>query len=77
MRVLMWEAKGAAQGLVDWWRARVEPTLPEGVEAELFRSSDRLVALVRGPEGFRVPDPPERLIARPPHAWVFETVDPG
>jgi hypothetical protein len=86
MRVLMWEARGDADGLIAWWRGQVEPGLPEGAETELFRSADRVVALVRGlgpgtragvgaGVGFRVPDPPDELVARPPHAWPFETVD--
>jgi hypothetical protein len=33
------------------------------------------VALVRfSGERMTVPDPPEELTARPPHAWPFETV---
>jgi hypothetical protein len=71
----MWEAKGDADGLIAWWRADVAPGLPEGVGFELFQSADRVVALVRPAEaGFRVPEPPGELIARPPHAWPFETV---
>lgn len=77
-QVLMWEAKGDADGLVTWWRASVDPELAAGVEAELFRSADRVVALVRGVgPGFRVPEPPDALVARPPHAWPFETVPPA
>ncbi|MBS2964133.1 hypothetical protein KGA66_13830 [Actinocrinis puniceicyclus] len=80
MRVLMWEAKGDAGGLVAWWRESVEPQLPEGAGAELFRSADRLVALIRlpddtGSERPALPEPPQRLCARPPHSWPFETVD--
>jgi hypothetical protein len=72
----MWEAKGDADGLIGWWRTQVAPQLPEGVSAELFRSADRVVALVRFNEGHvTVPDPPEELVARPPHAWPFETAD--
>lgn len=75
VRVLMWEAKGDADGLIAWWRDQVEPGLPGGVVAELFRSADRVVALVRPAElGFRLPEPPAELIDRPPHVWPFETV---
>ena len=75
MRVLMWEAKGDAEGLIVWWRAQVEPGLPDGASAELFRSADRVVAIVRfSGEQVQVPDPPQELCARPPHAWPFETV---
>lgn len=82
MRVLMWEAKGDADGLIAWWRAQAEPALPEGASAELFRSADRVVALVRFsgesvrmPGPVPVPQPPPELCARPPHSWPFETVD--
>lgn len=89
MRVLMWEARGDADAILRWLRDDVLPTLPEGVGTELFRSADRVVALVRqldagvgtgagegadGMEGLRLPDPPARIVARPPHAWPFETV---
>jgi hypothetical protein len=76
MRVLMWEAKGDADGLIAWWRGSVEPGLPEDASAQLFRSADRVVALLRfSGDRVRVPDPPEELCARPPHAWPFEAVD--
>ncbi len=76
MHVLMWEAKGDADGLIAWWREQVEPQLAEGASAELFRSADRVVALLRfSGEPIEVPQPPEDLIARPPYAWPFETVD--
>ncbi len=75
----MWEAKGDADGLVAWWREEVEPQLAAGVSVELFRSAERVVALIRlpdpsAPERLRLPDPPARLCARPPHSWPFETV---
>ena len=43
----MWEAKGDADAIVRWLRAEVLPGLPEGVDTELFRSADRVVALLR------------------------------
>jgi hypothetical protein len=71
----MWEARGDAQGLIAWWRVRVLPILPAGVEVELFRSADRLVALVRcGDEVPPLPDPPAELVSRPPHVWPFDPV---
>ncbi len=79
VRVLMWEAKGDADGLIAWWRAQVEPLLADaagGATAELFRSADRVVALVRfSGERVSVPEPPQELVARPPHVWPFEIVD--
>lgn len=79
MRVLMWEAKGDADAIVRWLRADVLPGLPEGVGAELFRSADRVVALLRqdadgGQSRLSLPDPPSEIVERPPHAWPFETV---
>ena len=76
MRVLMWEAKGDADGLIAWWRNEAAASLPDGVSVELFRSADRVVALVRNAQaGLRLPEPPQALNVRPPHAWPFETVD--
>ena len=75
-RVLMWEARGDADGLLGWLREEVRPQLDEGVHLELFRSADRVVALVRpAGAGLRLPDPPDELVARPPHAWPFDTVE--
>ncbi len=71
----MWEAKGDADGLIAWWRDEATASLPEGVSVELFRSADRVVAFVRNtPAGLRLPEPPDGLVARPPHAWPFESV---
>ena len=71
----MWEARGDVDGLITWLRDEVRPGLGDGVEVELFRSEDRVVALVRPAEtGLRLPDPPVELVARPPHAWGFDTV---
>ncbi|HEY3870768.1 MAG TPA: hypothetical protein VGM10_20565 [Actinocrinis sp.] len=79
MRVLMWEAKGDADGMIAWWRGEVDPTLPEGCAVELFRSADRLVAILRPvpppASGWRVPDPPAQIVDRPPHAWPFDAVE--
>jgi len=72
----MWEAKGDADGLIAWWRDEAAASLPAGVSVELFRSTDRVVAFVRNAQaGLRLPEPPDDLVARPPHAWPFETVD--
>ena len=75
MRVLMWEAKGDADGLIAWWRKDALASLPDDASVELFRSADRVVAFVRNaPAGLRLPEPPDALVARPPHGWPFETV---
>jgi hypothetical protein len=75
----MWEAR-AAEGrgieLLRW-------ALDEGVRAiagpdirtEVFISGDRVVVIAVGPQPPRsLPDPPEELVARPPHAWPFTRV---
>lgn len=80
MDTLMWEAK-AAEGrgaeLLRW-------VLDEGVHAvadgdariEVFISGDRVVVIAvgRNPPR-RLPDPPEELIDRAPHAWPFTRVN--
>ncbi len=72
----MWEAKGDADGLIAWWRNEAAASLPDGVRLELFRSADRVVALLRGAHaGLRVPEPPAELVDRPPHAWPFEQIE--
>jgi hypothetical protein len=43
----MWEAKGDADGLIAWLRADVLPTLDDDLTAELFRSADRVVVILR------------------------------
>jgi hypothetical protein len=76
VRVLMWEAKGDAAGLIAWWRDEAAASLPDGVGVELFRSADRVVALVRDVQaGLRLPEPPAGLVERPPHTWPFEAVE--
>jgi hypothetical protein len=81
MRVLMWEAKGDADGLIAWLRAEILPTLPAAVSAELFRSGERVVVMVRwsveADAVLQLPEPPAHLVTRPPHAWPFEAVEDG
>lgn len=71
----MWEARGDAEALVRWWRDEACAQLPGSVAVELFRSADRVVALIRGGDAPRLPVPPAGLVSRPPHSWPFETVD--
>ncbi|MCD0443761.1 hypothetical protein LO763_09015 [Glycomyces sp. A-F 0318] len=79
MDTLMWEAK-AAEGrgaeLLRW-------ALDEGVRAvadpavrtEVFVAGDRVVVIAVGERPpRRLPDPPEELVDRPPHAWPFTRV---
>lgn len=79
MDTLMWEAK-AAEGrgaeLLRW-------VLDEGVHAiadlqvrtEVFIAGERVVVIATGDNPpRRLPDPPEALVERPPHAWPFTRV---
>ncbi|THV32266.1 hypothetical protein E9998_00370 [Glycomyces paridis] len=76
----MWEAK-AAEGrgaeLLRW-------VLDEGVRAvadpavrtEVFIAGDRVVVIAVGEApARRLPDPPEELVERAPHAWPFTRVN--
>lgn len=84
-------AEGRGAELLRWVldegvRAVADPR----VRTEVFISGDRVVAILvhesegeRAPEGAaaptgvarRLPDPPEELVARPPHAWPFTRVN--
>ena len=79
---LMWEAKapeGRGPELLDWV---VEVAMPqvraaEGQErAEVFIASDDRVVVIAVGDALprRLPDPPEHLSDRAPHAWPFERV---
>ncbi|MCF2530095.1 hypothetical protein [Yinghuangia soli] len=79
----MWEAKanpGCGDALVDWVYATALPTL-EGLpglgRVEVFRSGEEsrvvVISLWTGEPAW-LPDPPARLVARPPHAWDFEQI---
>jgi hypothetical protein len=76
----MWEAKaaeGRGAALLRW-------VLDEGVAAiadpavrtEVFIAGERVVVIAVGEDPpRRLPDPPEDLIERPPHAWPFTRVN--
>ncbi|GAA2294924.1 hypothetical protein GCM10009853_058700 [Glycomyces scopariae] len=80
MDTLMWEAKaaeGRGAALLRW-------VLDEGVHAvadpsvrtEVFIAGDRVVVIAVGDEPpRRLPDPPEELVERAPHAWPFTRVN--
>jgi hypothetical protein len=79
---LMWEAR-AAQGrgpdLLDWVVREALPQVratPELERAEAFiAADDRVVMIAVGTAlPVRMPEPPEELLRRPPHAWPFERV---
>jgi hypothetical protein len=65
----MWEARAAAgetDALLEWLVGQA----PEA--AQIYRSADRVVLIAEMPLTFA--DPPEALVARPPHSWEFERV---
>ncbi|MBW0103023.1 hypothetical protein I4I78_11385 [Pseudonocardia sp. KRD-291] len=73
----MWEARaraGSRDALLAWVRERVP--LPGAHRTEVFvASQDRVVVIALGPDPARLPDPPEELVSRPPHAWPFTRVE--
>jgi hypothetical protein len=79
---LMWEAKapeGRGPELLDWVTEVAMPQVraAEGLErAEVFIASDDRVVVIAVGAGLprRLPDPPEHLSDRAPHAWPFERV---
>ena len=68
----MWEvvaAAGRTDDLVAWAIDNSQPS------AQVYRSADRVVVI--DPAGHGLSDPPEELVARPPHSWEFEPVERG
>lgn len=79
---LMWEAKapeGRGAELLDWVLETALPAVraTAGLErAEVFTAGDDRVVLIAvgGELPRRLPEPPEHLSARAPHAWPFQRV---
>ncbi|HEX3790304.1 MAG TPA: hypothetical protein VHW44_20730 [Pseudonocardiaceae bacterium] len=79
---LMWEAKapdGHGPELLDWVVNTAVPTLraDDGVDrVDVFvAADDRVVVIAVGDAPpRRLPDPPDQLSERPPHAWPFRQV---
>jgi hypothetical protein len=72
MTILMWEARDA-DGRLDELLAHVRAQAGEA--AQIYRSvggEPRVVVIDASGSG--MPDVPDHLIARPPHAWEFELV---
>jgi hypothetical protein len=69
----MWEAvaaPGRLEELLAW--AMQQATL----QADLYRGADDRVVVI-DPTGVGLPDPPDELIARAPHAWDFDPIHRG
>ena len=81
--VRMWEARAEPYGLPDlitWVCDTVLPEFehdPRHLSSEVFSSTDhRLVVISKWRSSSRdLPEPPARLVARPPHSWDFTQVD--
>ncbi len=71
MSTLMWEvtaADGRLAELIAHVRRHADPA------AELYRSADDRVVVI-DPTGRGIVGVPADLVARAPHAWVFERVE--
>jgi hypothetical protein len=81
--VRMWEVRaerGRLAELISWICDTALPEIehsPLHISSEVFSSSeDRAVVISRWRgEPIPLPDPPSRLVARPPHSWDFTQVD--
>lgn len=85
---LMWEVRcepGKAPAVEEWVRAIIVPALWEDENVASYNAyssvgqdGERVVVVIdylgAAPETLAA-EPPERLIARPPHAWVFQRLD--
>ena len=83
MIVRMWEVRALGSGfdeLLTWVCDAALPkieVLPMHVGSEVFTSTDhRIVVISRWRNSpVDLDPPPDRLVARPPHAWDFSAVD--
>ena len=87
-QTLMWEVRcepGKAAALEEWVRAIIVPPLWEDEEVASYNAyssvgqdGERVVLIIdylgAAPTTLQA-DPPQHLIARPPHAWVFQRLD--
>jgi len=81
--VRMWEAKAEPSRLTELLTWVCDTALPEiehsplHVASEVFSSTDdRLVVISKWRSSpLSLPEPPLRLVTRPPHSWDFTQVD--
>jgi hypothetical protein len=81
--VRMWEARAEPAGFPDLISWVCDTALPEiehsplHISSEVFSSTDHRVVVISKWRNNPVPlpDPPARLVARPPHSWDFTEVD--
>lgn len=70
VRTVMWEVRAAA-GRTDELLAWVLEHAPGG--ADVYRSADQRVVVIDR-SGAGLPEAPDELVDRPPHAWRFDPV---
>ncbi|SDD46702.1 hypothetical protein [Glycomyces harbinensis] len=80
MDTLMWEAKaaeGRGAALLRWVLDEGVRTINDpSLRTEVFVAGDRVVVIAVGEHPpRRLPDPPEELVDRAPHAWPFTRVN--
>jgi hypothetical protein len=81
--VRMWEVRARPDGFRDllaWVCEKALPeveVLPPHIASEVYSSTDDRIVVISKWRGDPVslPDPPENLVARPPHSWDFAPVD--
>jgi hypothetical protein len=81
--VRMWEARAEPAGFAELIAWVTEIALlefdhhPLHMSSEVFSSTDHRLVVISKWRGSPVtlPEPPVRLIARPPHVWDFAQVD--
>lgn len=81
--VRMWEARAErarTPELVSWVCDTALPEVehsPLHITSEVFSSADDRVVVISKWRGdpLPLPEPPLRLVARPPHSWDFTQVD--
>lgn len=81
--VRMWEVRAEPARFTDLLTWVCDTALPEldhnplHVSSEVFSSTDHRVVVVSKwrSNPVSLPDPPSRLVARPPYSWDFTPVD--
>ncbi|MER7165824.1 hypothetical protein [Micromonospora sp. NPDC000207] len=83
MIVRMWEVKAEPYAVAELITWVCETALPEfdhdplHLSSEVFSSTDHRVVVISKwrSSAHSLPDPPAKLVARPPHSWDFTQVD--
>jgi hypothetical protein len=81
--VRMWEARAERAGFAELISWVCDTALPEfdhhplHLSSEVFSSTDHRLVVISKWRGspLTLPEPPPRLVARPPHVWDFAQVD--